>query len=156
MSSQSRSRKFGLGATAEFETRGVKLWSSDVRPLKSVLVPDLRETLAFAVIVEEHIKGVALANPSVQLREKLSTLRLGNLRFRRAFCQSPKCVQAFELCGACSGNERLGLRRAGGQFSEAIRRRVSFGQIQHRHPAGCGLISKLVPADEERLLFGNL
>ena len=65
--------------------------------IKTMFLPDFPETLAFAVVVAENVDGIILPQPAMKLLEKFAPLRLGNLRFRRAFGQRTKGVKAFKL-----------------------------------------------------------
>ena len=64
---------------------------------RTQFVPDFLKPLPLAVVVAENVDGVILPQPAVKLLEKFAPLRLGNLRFRRAFGQRTEGVQVFKL-----------------------------------------------------------
>ena len=56
-------------------------------------LPDFLKSLAFAVVVAKNVDGIILPQPAVKLLEKFAALRLGDLRFGRAFGQRTESVE---------------------------------------------------------------
>src|SRR5882724_10130953 len=48
-------------------------------------LPDFLKALPLAVVVAENVNRIILTQPAVKLLEKFASLRLGDLRLRRAF-----------------------------------------------------------------------
>ena len=63
------------------------------RLAKAIILPNLVEPLPLAFVVTENVNRVALAQPAMDLPEKLPALRFGNLRFRRAITQWAERVE---------------------------------------------------------------
>ncbi len=57
------------------------------------LFPDFLKALALAIVVAKDVDVVLLPEPAVKLLEKFTALRLGNLRFGRAFRQRTEGIK---------------------------------------------------------------
>jgi len=55
--------------------------------------------LAFAIVVAEDVNGVILAKPAMKLGKEFAPLRLGDLRFGRAFTERAESIEAGKKCG---------------------------------------------------------
>ena len=77
---------------------------------KAVFFPNFREALLFAVVVAENVDGIILPQPAVKLLEKFATLRLGDLRFGRAFRQRTKASRLSKCRFAAPVSDSASLR----------------------------------------------
>ena len=87
------------------------------RAAESVFLPNLSDPPSFAGIITEDMNGVVLAQPAMQLREKFTALRLGDLRLRRAVAERTK------------GLERKERKRRGGRVADGKSFRTGASRI---------------------------
>ena len=71
------------------------------RPSAAKLGPDFLEPLPFAVVVAKNVDGIILPQPAMKLLKEFAALRLGDLRFRRAFGQRAEGFEGGELGADC-------------------------------------------------------
>ncbi len=78
-------------------TSGRRRFGFDRGLFKTVFLPNLLETLAFAVVVAEDLDVVVLAQPAMQLGEELASLSFGHMRFGSVPGDGTKSVEVLEL-----------------------------------------------------------
>ena len=104
---------------------------------KTMFLPDFFKALAFAIVVAKNVDEKILSQPAMQLLKKFAALRLGNLRFRRAFRQRTKCVEGFKL------QSSLANLRFFRKFNDGVTATIQLNQ-------------KVRPRNKKRIALGNL
>src|SRR5437762_223875 len=76
---------------------------------ETVLLPNLLKPLPLAVIVAKNMHRIILSQPTMQLREKFTALRLSHVRLRLALRQRAECIQTLEVrSGQCEIGTGIG------------------------------------------------
>src|ERR1041385_5882836 len=127
----------------------LRLWTVDrgLWTFQPLFPPDFGKTLPLAIVVAEHMDGIALAQPAMQLGKEFAPLLLGDQRLQRALRQRTKRLEALERkmparrgCGApgIGARERLHDlvfgRAAGAVISIAMNAGISTQRDQGRFP----------------------
>src|ERR1043165_4203702 len=76
----------------------LRLWTVDrgLWTFQPLFPPDFGKTLPLAIVVAEHMDGIALAQPAMQLGKEFAPLLLGDQRLQRALRQRTKRLETLE------------------------------------------------------------